>query len=66
MPDRRDLDSRWQRNEAELNRLYGLSPINRESFGARIDQLESEQDAIDFDVGAEAFSPGSKRWSGLP
>jgi hypothetical protein len=43
-----------------------MSGLNRETFGARIDELEAEQDAIKFELGREAFPPGSKRWSGHP
>jgi hypothetical protein len=55
--DRDALEAQWQANERELN---------RETFGARIDELEAEQDAIEFEIGGEDVLPGSKRWSGLP
>jgi hypothetical protein len=45
--------------------LYSLSPFAREQCGAQIDELEAEQDAIEFEVGREGVQPGSKRWSGL-
>jgi hypothetical protein len=41
--DRADLEARFKRNEAELNRLRSMSPLGHESFGARIDELEAEQ-----------------------
>jgi hypothetical protein len=41
--DRDALKARWRRNEAELNRLRSMSPLERESFGARIEELEAEQ-----------------------
>jgi hypothetical protein len=31
---RTDLESRWQANERELNRLNSMSGLNRETFGA--------------------------------
>jgi hypothetical protein len=65
--DRDALEARWQANERELNRLNSLSGLNRETFGARIDELEAEQDAIEFELGKETFArPGSRRWSGMP
>jgi hypothetical protein len=51
MSDSDDLESRWRRNAAELNRLYSLSSLARETFGARIDGLEAEQDRIKFELG---------------
>jgi hypothetical protein len=42
MFDRDERSARWAAIEAELNRLHGLSRLSRESFGSRIDQLESE------------------------
>jgi hypothetical protein len=65
--DRTELESRWQRNEAELNRLLGLTGLSREMFGAHIDELESAQYAIEFELGRDASAPtNSRRWSGLP
>jgi hypothetical protein len=66
MDDREVTEVKWKRNEAELNRLHSLSPGARAEFGDRIDQLEAEQDAIEWEVGREDIPPGSKRWSGLP
>jgi hypothetical protein len=64
--DRTELESRWQRNEAELNRLHGLTGISREMFGARIDELESDQDRIEFELGRDASAQAdSRRWSGM-
>jgi hypothetical protein len=59
-------EAKWQANERELSRLYSLSPLQRETFGARIDALEAEQDAIEFEIGRKGRPPGSKYWSGLP
>jgi hypothetical protein len=64
--DRESLEAKWQSNERELNRLHSMSPLSRETFGARIDELEDEQDAIEFELGREDVPPGSHRWSGLP
>ena len=65
--DRDALEAQWQANERELNRLNSLSGLARETFGARIDELEDEQDAIEFELGQDASAPtNSRRWSGLP
>lgn len=61
--DRDDLTRQWQANEAEINRLYGMSPLGRESYAGRIEQLEDEQDRIEYDLGNE-HPPGSRKWSG--
>jgi len=47
MTDKTHREAKWQANERELNRLNFLSPLSREQFAARIDQLEAEQDAFD-------------------
>jgi hypothetical protein len=37
------------------------------SFGARIDEREAKQDAIEFELGKEGNAPArSHRWSGMP
>ncbi|HUE14848.1 MAG TPA: hypothetical protein VMR25_11835 [Planctomycetaceae bacterium] len=65
--DRDALEAQWQANERELNRLNSMSGLARETFGARIDELEDEQDAIEFELGKDGFTPtGSRRWSGMP
>ena len=64
--DRTELESRWQVNERELNRLNSLSGLSRETFGARIDELESAQDTIEFELGRETAAPADlRRWSGM-
>jgi hypothetical protein len=64
--DHDELEARWQANERDLNRLNSLSGLNRETFGARIDELESDQDAIEFELGRDTFAPAdSRRWSGM-
>jgi hypothetical protein len=64
--DGTELESRWHRNEAELNRLQGLTGLSREMFGARIDELETEQDGIKYVLGCdETRRPGSRSWSGM-
>jgi hypothetical protein len=36
-------------------------------LAARIDELEAEQDAIEFDLGRDtSVRPGSRRWPGMP
>ena len=66
MTDPTDSEAKWKRNEAELNRLYSLSPLAREQCAKRIDELEAEQEAAEWEAGREDVPPGSKRWSGLP
>lgn len=67
LTDLADLEFRWQRNESELKRLNSLSGLARESFGARIDELEAEQDSIEFELGGDDSTPAdSRRWSGMP
>jgi hypothetical protein len=46
--DRDVLSASWIEHEQELNRLNSMSGLSREMFGARIDELEAEQDAIEF------------------
>lgn len=65
--EREKLEPRWRANESELNRLNSMSGLARESFGARIDELEAEQDSIEFELGQDTSTPaGSRRWSGAP
>jgi hypothetical protein len=52
------IEARWQANERELNRIYAAP--DREMLAARIDELEAEQDAIDFELGCDGaaqFAP---------
>jgi hypothetical protein len=62
--DREALESKWKANEAELNRLHAMSPLGRESFAGRIEQLKDENDTIEFELGKEHAS--GRRWSGMP
>jgi hypothetical protein len=66
MATRDDLQEKWQANERELNRLYGLSPLFREMSYAPIDQLESEQDTVEFEIADHDVPPRSRKWSGMP
>lgn len=61
-----DREPKWKANEAELNRIYSLSPLAREQFAKRIDQLEAEQEAAEWEAGREDVPPGSVRYSGMP
>jgi hypothetical protein len=63
--DRNDLESRWLRNEHELNRITSMGGLDRELHAGRQEALESEQDAIEFELGRTARD-GARRWSGLP
>jgi hypothetical protein len=65
MADRESLESRWQTNEAELNRLNAMSPLGRESHVGRIEGLEAQQDAIEFELGRADAPSGSRKWSGM-
>jgi hypothetical protein len=42
-----------------------MSPLGRESFAGRIEQLEDENDSIEFELGKDHQS-GSRKWSGMP
>jgi hypothetical protein len=64
--DRESLESTWRQNEAELNRLHSMTPLGRESYAGRIEQLEGEQDRIEFELGAPDVPPGLRKWSGMP
>jgi hypothetical protein len=66
MPNRDELDRRWKANEAELNRLNSLSPLNRESFSGRIEQLGADRGQIEYDLGQQDTPSGSRKWSGVP
>jgi hypothetical protein len=66
MFDRDDLQDTWQRNEAELSRLYSIKTAIRELYGPKIDDLEQVQDRIEFYAGVGYWPPGSVRWSGMP
>jgi hypothetical protein len=62
--ERDDLESHWQRNEAELRRLTNAPGLEREMHASRIDDLLGEQDRIEFEFGS--VSPAdTRRWSGL-
>ena len=42
-----------------------MSPLNRESFAGRMEQLESEQDRSEFEMGRDGQTR-SRKESGLP
>src|SRR5580704_17149626 len=61
-----EVDRQWQRNEAELRRLYALPGLKREISGARIEALEAEHDRLEYEAGLPAnHRPGMRRWSGM-
>jgi hypothetical protein len=39
---------------------------NSESEAGRIEQLEAEQDRIEYDLGQPDAPSGSRKWSGMP
>ena len=51
IPDRESLEVKWRQNKAELNRLHAMSPLGRESCAGRVEELEAEQDRIEFEIG---------------
>jgi hypothetical protein len=55
----------WQKNKRELNRLHSMPGFGRELHGARIDELESDQDRLEYLVGVDHPTTW-RRWSGLP
>jgi hypothetical protein len=62
---RDELESRWQRNEGELNRIAGMNGLDREMHASHAETLQGEQDEIEFRLGSPARA-GSRRWSGMP
>jgi hypothetical protein len=62
--DRSELESKWQANERELQRLAAMSPLDRELHAKREDDLLDEQDLIEFQLGFEGPT-SSRRWSGM-
>ena len=58
--------AKWKANKNELATLYSLSPDLRAEFGNRIDELEREQDRLEFELGKVDAPDGSRKWSGLP
>jgi len=63
--DRDALESKWQANEARLNRLYAASGLDRELSAAEIERLKDEQDSIEWQLGLDHPSDRAKRWSGM-
>ena len=59
-----DLTARWQGNEVELNRIHGMTRLDREFHAKREEELLGEQDAIEFELGFLPSEPkGSRRYS---
>jgi hypothetical protein len=65
-PDRDDLETRWQANERQLNRITAAPALDREMCAADVEQIEAQQDRIEFLLGFEKPTHlSSRRWSGL-
>jgi hypothetical protein len=61
-----DPETRWQRNESELNRIARMTGLDRELHAERADCPEAEQDEIEYELGfTNPADPGSRRWSGM-
>jgi hypothetical protein len=64
--DRDDLETRWQANERQLNRIAASPGLDREMCAAEIERIEAEQDRIEFLLGFEKHThSSSRRCSGL-
>ena len=49
--NRETLEQRWKGNESELERIAGMTPLDRQLFGKREEELLGDQDAIEFELG---------------
>jgi hypothetical protein len=64
--DRDALESKWQSNERELQRLAAMPPLDREFRAKREDELVDRQHAIAWRLGFDtAAQTNSHRWSGM-
>jgi hypothetical protein len=61
--DRESLEARWQANERRLNEIAAMTGLGREMHAVESERLETAQDAIEFELGADG-RPGSRKWSG--
>jgi len=60
--NREALEQKWKANESELERIAAMTPLDRQVFGNREDELLSEQDAIEFELGNQDVGLRA-RWS---
>jgi hypothetical protein len=63
--NREVLEIEWKQNEAVLANLYSAIP-GEPLLGRSIDQIEAEQDLIEFMLGLANRQYGSRKWSGMP
>jgi hypothetical protein len=49
--DREALQTRWQANENELSRILAAPQLDQIMLAARVEELETEQDRIQFQFG---------------
>ncbi len=62
--ERDELEGRWRQNESELNRIAGMSGLDRELHGPRQEALERDQDDIEHVLGFNSSADvGSRSWS---
>ena len=61
MSDTNDLKSRWAANDAELNRIAAMSPLERAMHASREDELLDKQDEIELKLCQSIFAPSSSR-----
>jgi hypothetical protein len=67
MPNRDALESQWRANQAELKWIYGSPPLDCEMMAKRSDDLEAEQNRIEFELGRDhSAAPGLTRSSDTP
>jgi hypothetical protein len=59
--ERAVIEEKWQINERRLNEIVAMSGVGRETHTAESERLESEQDAIEFELGFEVHHRSQKR-----
>jgi hypothetical protein len=60
------LESRWQANERELNRIAAMPGLDREMHASAAERIEAEQDRIEWQLGFDRpCDANSRHWSGL-
>jgi len=64
--DHEVLQGKWKANTLELNRLYMLTGPALDMYRARIDALEAEQDALEFEITRANLPIYSLEWSDSP
>jgi len=65
--DRDALESKWQANERELNRIAASPGLDRELLATDVERLEDEQEWIEWSLGFDHPTDArTRRWSGMP